>query len=149
MILSNPSPSLARTRVLVVDDEPHIGLIIRMRLEQGPFSVLLASDGPEAFELLSATPDIALVILDLMLPGMRGADVLSFLRADARWRDIPCLVLTAAGQAAQLDEVEALGIAGMMTKPFSPRRLYERVLALTGGDNAGAKANAHQRTGHS
>lgn len=120
-----------RITVLVVDDEPHIGLIIRMRLEQGPFHVLLASDGPDAFEQLAEYPGIALIILDLMLPGMRGAEVLSLLRASSRWRETPCLVLTAAGDDAQLDEVEALGISGVMTKPFSPRRLYERVVTLT------------------
>ncbi len=120
-----------RTRILVVDDEPHIGLILRTRLEQGPFSVLLASDGPEAFEHLAAHPDVALVILDLMLPGMRGTEILSLLRADARWRHLPCLILTAAGQDAQLREAESLGVAGVMTKPFSPRRLFERVTSLT------------------
>lgn len=120
-----------RTVVLVVDDEPHIGLIIRMRLEQGPYEVMLASDGPDAFEQLAAHPGIGLVILDLMLPGMRGADVLSHLRASVRWRDTPVLVLTAAGQDADVEEVESLGVSGVMTKPFSPRRLYERVVAIT------------------
>ena len=93
--------------------------------------MLLASDGPEAFELLAAHPDVALVILDLMLPGMRGTEILALLRADARWRDLPCLILTAAGQDAQLREAEALGVADVMTKPFSPRRLYDRVVSLT------------------
>ena len=93
--------------------------------------MLLASDGPEAFEILAAHPDIKLIILDLMLPGMRGAEILSLLRADSRWRKLPCLILTAAGQDAQLREAEALGVADVMTKPFSPRRLYDRVLSLT------------------
>ncbi len=118
-------------RILVVDDEPHIGLIVRTRLEQGPYEVLLAGDGSEAFTLLAAHPDIALVILDLMLPGMRGAEILAVLRADARWQSLPCLILTAAGQDAQLREAEALGVSAVMTKPFSPRRLFERVVTLT------------------
>jgi CheY-like chemotaxis protein len=92
----------------------------------------LASDGSEAFKHLSAHPDVALVILDLMLPGMRGAEILSVLRADPQWRHLPCLVLTAAGQDAMLREAEALGVVGVMTKPVSPRQLYERVLGLTG-----------------
>lgn len=119
-------------RVLVVDDEPHIGLIVRTRLEQGPFDVELANDGSQAFRSLAAHPDIGLVILDLMLPGMRGAEILARMRADDAWRTIPCLVLTAAGQDAQVREAEALGVSAVMTKPFSPRRLFERVVTLTG-----------------
>ena len=118
-------------RVLVVDDEPHIGQIIRTRLEQGPFTVMLAGDGPQALALLEAHRDTRLVVLDLMLPGMSGLDVLRTMREDPRWKSLPCLVLTAAGQDAQFREAQALGVADVLTKPFSPRRLFERVLALT------------------
>ncbi len=113
--------------ILVVDDEPHIGMIIRTRLEQDGFRVLLAEDGPEAFRQLEQEPAIALVVLDLMLPGLSGADILRRLRDDPRWAALPCIVLTAAGQEAQLRDVEALGASEVMTKPFSPRRLLARV----------------------
>ncbi len=119
------------TRVLVVDDEPHIGLILRTRLEQGPFEVLLAADGSEAFSLLAQHPDVQLIILDLMLPGMNGLEILGVIRADTQWQRVPCLILTAAGQDAQLREAERLGVSAVMTKPFSPRRLYEYVVTLT------------------
>jgi two-component system alkaline phosphatase synthesis response regulator PhoP len=118
-------------RVLVVDDEPHIGQIIRTRLEQGPFTVTLAGDGLEALSLLAAHEDIRLVVLDLMLPGMGGLDVLRTMRGDERWREMPCLVLTAAGQDSHFREAQALGVSDVLTKPFSPRRLFERVLTLT------------------
>lgn len=121
-----------RVPVLVVDDEPHIGRIIRTRLEQGPFDVALAETGPAALEAMDARPDTRLLVLDLMLPGMSGLDVLRALRADPRFTHLPCLVLTAAGQEAQYREAESLGVAEFMTKPFSPRRLYARVLALAG-----------------
>lgn len=118
-------------RVLVVDDEPHIGRIIRTRLEQDGFSVLLAEHGPEALNALQVHPEIALLVLDLMLPGMSGIDILRTIRQDAQWATLPCIVLTAAGQDAQLREVESLGVAEIMTKPFSPRRLLARVRAYT------------------
>lgn len=118
--------------VLVVDDEPHIGRIIRTRLEQAGFTVLLAEHGAEALSHLESTTSVALVVLDLMLPGMTGTDILRILRGDARWRHLPCIVLTAAGQDAQLREVESLGVSEIMTKPFSPRRLLERVRTFTG-----------------
>jgi two-component system, OmpR family, alkaline phosphatase synthesis response regulator PhoP len=115
--------------VLVVDDEPHIGRIIQMRLEQAGFVVLLAERGADALSRLESTPAIALVVLDLMLPGISGTDILRTLRGDHRWRALPCIVLTAAGQDAQLREVESLGVSEIMTKPFSPRRLLDRVRA--------------------
>lgn len=131
--MSSPSvpASTSNVRVLVVDDEPHIGQIIRTRLEQGPFTVMLAGDGPEALALLAAHLDTRLVVLDLMLPGMSGLEILRVLRGDDRWKLLPCLVLTAAGQDVHFREAQALGAADVLTKPFSPRRLYERVLALT------------------
>jgi len=118
--------------VLVVDDEPHIGRIIRTRLEQAGFTVLLAEHGAEALSHLESTPSVALMVLDLMLPGMTGTEILRILRGDERWRHLPCIVLTAAGQDAQLREVESLGVSEIMTKPFSPRRLLERVRTYTG-----------------
>ncbi len=122
----------AGVAVLVVDDEPHIGRIIRTRLEQAGFTVLLAEHGAEALAQLESTPSVALVMLDLMLPGMSGTEILRILRGDTRWRHLPCIVLTAAGQDAQLREVESLGVSEIMTKPFSPRRLLERVRVYTG-----------------
>lgn len=132
----------APVTVLVVDDEPHIGRIIRTRLEQDGFRVLLAEHGPEALALLLAEPDIALVVLDLMLPGMSGIDVLRTLRHDTRWAALPCIVLTAAGQDAQLREAELLGAAEIMTKPFSPRGLLGRVRRYTSRDESADHASA-------
>ena len=133
-----PAPS----PVLVVDDEPHIGRIIKTRLEQGPFTVTLAETGPAALDALAERPDMRLLILDLMLPGMSGIDVLRIVRRDARWAQLPCLILTAAGQDAQYREAEALGVAEFMTKPFSPRRLYARAVALTGVDDTEARGDS-------
>jgi CheY-like chemotaxis protein len=118
--------------VLVVDDEPHIGRIIKTRLEQGPFRVTLAEAGPLALQALAEQPDTQLLILDLMLPGMSGLDVLRTVRADPRWHALPCIILTAAGRDDQYQEAGALGVADFMTKPFSPRRLFSRALAITG-----------------
>ncbi len=113
--------------VLVVDDEPHIGRIIRTRLEQDGIAVHVAEQGQDALAILAATPSIALIVLDLMLPTMSGIDILRTLRTDQRWQALPCIILTAAGQDGQLREVEALGVSEIMTKPFSPRRLLARV----------------------
>ncbi|HJU75418.1 MAG TPA: response regulator [Gemmatimonadaceae bacterium] len=118
--------------ILVADDEPHIGRIIKMKLEQGPFRVTLAFDGREALEILQKEEPIDLVLLDLMMPFMSGLDVLAKIRASERWRDVPCMVLTAAGQETQHQRAMELGANDFLTKPFSPKRLYGRVSELLG-----------------
>lgn len=128
------SPSASRgATVLVVDDEPHIGRIIRTRLEQDGFVVHLAEHGADALSLLDRDATVSLLVLDLMLPGMSGSEILRVVRQDPRWRHLPCIVLTAAGQDAQLRDIEALGVSEIMTKPFSPRRLLARVRQYTAG----------------
>jgi len=128
--------------VLVADDEPHIGRIIKMKLEQGPFRVTLAYDGREALDVLERSRDVALVLLDLMMPHLSGLDVLSAMRKDPRWRELPCVILTAAGQEQQHTRAVELGATDFMTKPFSPKRLYARAAELVGltGDEAGGDA---------
>jgi two-component system, OmpR family, alkaline phosphatase synthesis response regulator PhoP len=118
--------------VLVADDEPHIGRIIKMKLEQGPFRVTLAYDGREALEVLAREPDISLMLLDLMMPHLSGLDVLAAMRSDDRWRDLPCIILTAAGQEQQHTKAIELGADDFLTKPFSPKKLYARAAELVG-----------------
>jgi len=118
--------------VLVADDEPHIGRIIKMKLEQGPFRVTLAYDGREALQVLEREPDIRLVLLDLMMPHVSGLDVLAAMRRDPRWRELPCIILTAAGQEQQHTSAVELGANDFLTKPFSPKKLYSRAAELVG-----------------
>jgi CheY-like chemotaxis protein len=133
----------AACHVLVADDEPHIGRIIKMKLEQGPFRVTLVYDGREALDTLQATDDIGLVLLDLMMPQLSGLDVLGAMRQDARLREIPCVILTAAGEEQAYHRAMALGATDFMTKPFSPKKLLQRSIELAGlaspeADPAGA-----------
>jgi CheY-like chemotaxis protein len=126
------SPPGHVTHVLVADDEPHIGRIIKMKLEQGPFRVTLAYDGKEALEVLTREGDIGLVLLDLMMPQLSGLDVLARIRGDPRWRELPCIILTAAGQEQQHRQAIELGASEFLTKPFSPKKLYARTAELAG-----------------
>jgi CheY-like chemotaxis protein len=118
--------------VLVADDEPHIGRIIKMKLEQGPFRVTLAYDGKEAVDLLESQPDIDIVLLDLMMPNLSGLDVLARIRGSDRLKHLPCIILTAAGQEAQHQKAMELGATEFLTKPFSPKKLYARTAELAG-----------------
>jgi len=128
--------------VLVADDEPHIGRIIKMKLEQGPFRVTLAYDGKEALEVLARESDVALVMLDLMMPYLTGLDVLATMRSDPRWKELPCIILTAAGQEQQYNRAMELGASEFLTKPFSPKKLYARAAELAGvssGEHSGER----------
>jgi DNA-binding response OmpR family regulator len=118
--------------VLVADDEPHIGRIIKMKLEQGPFRVSLAYDGREALAMLAQEPDIRLALLDVMMPHQSGLDVLAVMRNDPRWRTLPCIILTAAGEAEYQRRAKEMGASDFLTKPFSPKRLYARIAELVG-----------------
>jgi CheY-like chemotaxis protein len=121
-----------RAHVLVVDDEPHVGRIIQMKLEQGPFRVTLAYDGIEALEALDREPDLRMVWLDIMMPHVSGLEVLARMRADDRTRELPCVILTAAGHDVQRERAMSLGATDFMTKPFSPKRLLNRTAELAG-----------------
>jgi len=128
--------------VLVADDEPHIGRIIKMKLEQGPFRVTLAYDGKDALEALERESDIGLVLLDLMMPHLSGLDVLERIRADERWKDLPTIILTAAGQEQQHRKAMELGASEFLTKPFSPKKLYARAAELAGYGNGSEESAA-------
>ena len=113
-------------KVLVVDDEAKIREIIGLYLEQEQFIVLMATDGHEAVELFDAEqPDV--VILDLMLPGIPGEQVCSYMRSRS---DVPIIMLTA--KTDEDDRVKGLegGADDYVTKPFSPKELVARVKAI-------------------
>jgi len=141
-MVPDSSSSEPRYHVLVADDEPHIGRIIKMKLEQGPFRVTLAYDGREALDVLRRVPDVDLVLLDLMMPHLSGLDVLAAMKADDRLHDLPSIILTAAGQEQQHHRALELGASEFLTKPFSPKKLYARAAELVGigGEESGADA---------
>ncbi|MEO5579966.1 MAG: response regulator [Gemmatimonadaceae bacterium] len=123
---------IVERHVLVADDEAHIGRIIKLKLENGPFRVTLAFDGQEAIEALEREDKIDLVVLDLMMPKLSGLDVLDRIRGTDKWRDTPCIILTAAGQEQYERDAREGGATDFLTKPFSPKKLYSRIAQLTG-----------------
>jgi DNA-binding response OmpR family regulator len=124
--------------ILVADDEPHIGRIIKMKLEQGPFRVSLAYDGQEAIDMVNNGEQLDLVLLDLMMPKLSGLDVLKQIREQEKFRSLPCIILTAGGDAKHERDALELGATQFLTKPFSPKKLYALVARLTGApDEAG------------
>ena len=131
-------PGTRICHILVADDEPHIGRIIKMKLEQGPFRVSIAYDGQEALDFINNEDQLDLVLLDLMMPKLSGLDVLRQIREQDRFKTLPCIILTAGGDAKHERDALALGATQFLTKPFSPKKLYALVARLTGApDEAG------------
>jgi DNA-binding response OmpR family regulator len=119
--------------ILVVDDEPHIGRIIQMKLERGPYRVSLASDGRQALELLRGEEPVDLVLLDIMMPFVSGFDVLQEIRRYPHRQSTPVIMLTAKGQETDRTRALELGATDFLTKPFSPNKLLGRIDELFAG----------------
>ncbi|HEY5881597.1 MAG TPA: response regulator transcription factor [Nakamurella sp.] len=120
-------------RVLVVDDEPHIRTVLRGYLEADGFDVTEAADGEGALAALrDRQPD--LVLLDVMLPGIDGLEVLRQLRT---FSDAYVILVTA--RAEEVDKLVGLGVGAddYVTKPFSPREVTARVKAVLRRDRGG------------
>jgi DNA-binding response OmpR family regulator len=113
--------------VLVADDEPHIGRIIQLKLEQGPYEVTLVPDGRAALDRLESDEPIDVVLLDIMMPHATGLEVLAAARGLAHRRETPVIILTAKGQDADRRQAMELGATDFFTKPFSPKKLLARV----------------------
>ena len=113
-------------RILVVDDEPDIVALVVYHLAKAGFKISTASNGADALRLAQQDRP-ALVVLDLMLPGMSGLEVLDQLRADESGQDIAVLLLTARRE--EPDRIKGLssGADDYLTKPFSPQELVLRV----------------------
>jgi two-component system phosphate regulon response regulator PhoB len=115
--------------VLVVDDEPHIVALVSYHLDKSGYRVISATTGTDALEQARRERP-SLVILDLMLPGISGFEVLARMRGDERTRDIAVLMLTARRDEPDRIEGLSLGADDYLTKPFSPQELVLRVKAI-------------------
>jgi two-component system, OmpR family, phosphate regulon response regulator PhoB len=116
-------------RVLVVDDESDIVALVAYHLAKAGYRVSTAADGAEAVEVARRERP-SIVVLDLMLPGMSGYDVLQQFRNDERTRDVGVLLLTARREEPDRIRGLSLGADDYLTKPFSPQELVLRVGAI-------------------
>jgi DNA-binding response OmpR family regulator len=118
-------------RVLLAEDEPNIAELLRFLLARAGFDVQTESDGEAALAAALASPP-SVVILDVMLPGLDGLEVLRRLRLDPRGRGLRTIVLTAKGQRADRKAAIDGGADLFITKPFSNDELIAAVRLLAG-----------------
>ena len=119
--------SMEKLKILVVDDESRMRKLVRDFLVKQNFDVLEAGDGEEAVDIFFKEKDIALIILDVMMPQMDGWQVCREIR---KYSKVPIIMLTAKGD--ERDELQGfdLGVDEYITKPFSPKILVARVEAI-------------------
>jgi two-component system, OmpR family, response regulator MtrA len=117
------------TTVLVVDDDPDVCDLVAYKLRKSGYEVRCATDGDEAVSAVAERlPD--LVLLDVMLPGPSGLEVLQRWRAEPETAVLPVILLTARTQEGDMETGLALGADDYIVKPFSPRELARRVASV-------------------
>ena len=118
-------------RVQLVEDEPNIVVTLTYLLERAGFEVSTKTDGETALTAALADPP-AVMILDVALPVLSGLEVLRRLRADARGRHVPVIMLTAKGRVADRESALVSGADLYLTKPFSNAELVAAVRRMAG-----------------
>lgn len=121
-----------KTKILYVDDEADIRLIVEMSLRMHPaIAVRCAESGDAAMAMLRDgdwQPDLMMV--DVMMPGLTGPDILAAVRADPDMAALPVIFITARARPQDIQDYIAQGALAVITKPFDPMKLADQVLAL-------------------
>lgn len=118
-----------KKRILLVDDEADFVEVLKVRLENSNYEVIVAYDGEEGLEKAERDqPD--LIILDIMLPKISGFDVCRKLKIDENFKNIPIIMLSAKFQPNDIKFGEAMGADAYITKPFEPRVLVDKMREL-------------------
>lgn len=121
-------------KLLIVDDEPHIRMLLEQTLEDledEEVELLIASDGEQAQEIITREKP-QLVFLDVMMPKMNGFEVCQKIKKDLAMDDVYIVLLTAKGQEMDKEKGLALGANEYMTKPFDPDSIMEKAIQVLG-----------------
>ena len=122
---STEAPTLGR--ILVADDEPHIRRVLAVILEKSGYHVVQATDGTDALGYVDGPEPFDVILLDLMMPGASGIEILARVRGHQARARTPVIILTAKGQETDRQAALAGGADDFMTKPFSPKKLLTRI----------------------
>jgi len=119
------------TTILVVDDEPLIAMALEAELEDAGYVVITAANGRQGLERLAEAPRPDLVLTDMMMPVMGGAEMLAAMAAEPNLRAIPVIVLSALPEAAI--RARADGAAAILRKPYTAEEILGAVARVLGG----------------
>ena len=120
---------MSTSRVLIVDDEPHIVLSLEFLLERAGYETAAAADGEEALAMVRRLrPDV--VLLDIMMPNRNGYEVCQAIKTDPDLRTTPVIMLSAKGQEVEVLKGLELGASSYVTKPFGNAEILEAIRAV-------------------
>lgn len=125
---------LVKTRIVIADDDRDILDLVVFKLTQAGYDAAGVPDGVSALAAIESNPP-RLAILDVMMPGLSGLDVLRKVRANEATKDLDIILLTARSRDVDVDAGFATGASDYVVKPFSPRELVHRVNALLARGN--------------
>ncbi len=118
-------------KVLIIDDEPEILLILKFRISNWGYDPITASSGKEGIEIaLKENPD--LILLDVMMPGMDGFEVLKKLKTTEKTKNVPVIMVTVAAAKSDIEKGISLGASYYLAKPYDAQELRRRLDELLG-----------------
>jgi DNA-binding response OmpR family regulator len=126
-----------KPRILVADDDDGLRQLLRLILSREGFEVFEAASGEQALALAAAV-DPAVILLDVMMPGLDGYDVCRRLKSDQRTGDVPVVFVSAAEDVGRRNDLQKLGAAACIQKPIGPRDLVARIRAVMNRRNGTA-----------
>jgi len=121
---------MAKEKILLVDDEKDIVELVKYNLEKAGYSVISSKSGGDALDLIDSNHLFNLIILDIMLPGVGGLEILKILKKEEDTKNVPVIMLTAKGEESDIVSGLKLGADDYITKPFSPKILVQRVKTI-------------------
>jgi DNA-binding response OmpR family regulator len=128
-----------KPRILVADDDDGLRQLLRLILVREGFEVFEAADGEQALAM-AAVVDPAVILLDVMMPGLDGYDVCRRLKSDQRTNAVPVVFVSAAEDVMRRNDMQKLGAAACIKKPIGPRDLVARIQAVMNHRNGAAPA---------
>ena len=129
--MRSPEKGRVTKTILLADDEANLRILVRTTLDVAEYLIIEATDGTTALELTrQQRPD--LLVLDWMMPGLNGIDVVQALRQDPTTAHIPIIMLSARGQATDQERGRSMGVSTYLVKPFSPLELLRSVQEILG-----------------
>jgi len=114
-------------KILVVDDNPVNAEMVRISLEKEKYQPIMAAGGEEALACLEAHPDVAVLVTDVMMPGMDGLQLLERIRQRPEWKTLPVVVATSVAKQATVRQAASLQCKHFIVKPFTVRLLVQTV----------------------